>query len=213
VGQNVVVTRLAIRPAGGLFARGGRDGAVKLWRPHDGTLARSLEARALSPEPGAGRGLIGGIQWMLGLEESTDLVRSLAISPDGRLLTGVCWDGSVRWWGLPEGELLQKLRFQGDNFFTLSGAGRMMIDRKNDGEVRVWNLDAARLSHLPIKEAKPADLSLARQTLQNWRLNSDERNWLEFIEALMRWKWRFDVEVGDELQRIPIGEFDIEIEG
>jgi hypothetical protein len=208
------ISCLTISPDGRTIASGGRDGAVKLWESTDGTLLKLLEAQAVvDHDHDSGRGILGDIERLLGLENFDNLVRSLAISPDGRLLTGVCWEGSVHWWSLPEGVLQRKLKCQGNHFFCLSGNGRMMIDRSDGGELRVWNLEALRLSITPIKQAVTSDLNFVQQTLQNRKMTDEEQTWLEFIEALLRWKWRFDVEVEDAPRWIEIGEFDIELEG
>jgi WD40 repeat protein len=208
------ISCLTISPDGGTIASGGRDGAVKIWDSVDGSLLKLLEANAVvDREHDYGRGILGDIERILGLENFDNLVRSLAISPDGRLLTGVCWEGSVHWWSLPEGVLQRKLKCQGNHFFCLSGNGQMMIDKSDDGELRLWNLEALRLSYTPIKQDVTSDLNFVQQTLRNRNLSEEELTWLEFIEALLRWKWRFDVEVEDAPRRIEIGEFEIELEG
>lgn len=53
----------------------------------------------------------------------------------------------------------------------------------------------------------------AQEELQNKNISEVERNWLNFIQALTRWRRRFDVEVEEAPQRIDAGEFDIDIEG
>ncbi len=45
------------------------------------------------------------------------------------------------------------------------------------------------------------------------KITEEERHWLEFMQALMDWHRRFDVEVEDAPQLVSTGEFDIEIEG
>jgi WD40 repeat protein len=208
------ISCLTISPDGRTIASGGRDGAVKLWDSTDGTLLKLLEAQAVvDREHDSGRGILGDIERILGLENFDNLVRSMAISPDGRFLTGVCWEGSVHWWSLPQGVLQRKLKCPGNHFFCLSGNGQMMIDKSDDGELRVWNLEALRLSFTPIKQTVTSDLKFVQQTLRNRNLSGEELTWLEFIEALLRWKWRFDVEVEDAPRRIEIGEFEIELDG
>jgi len=38
-----------------------------------------------------------------------------------------------------------------------------------------------------------------------------ERAWMELLAALMRWRRRFDIHLGDA-SKISVGEFDIELE-
>jgi hypothetical protein len=52
---------------------------------------------------------------------------------------------------------------------------------------------------------------LNRKRVQDEEVADSERKWLELILALARWQRRFDVEIGEISQEIPVGEFDIEI--
>ena len=52
-----------------------------------------------------------------------------------------------------------------------------------------------------------------QEALQDQTISEAERDWLKFVQALVHWRRRFDVEVEEVSQRIDAGEFDIEIEG
>jgi hypothetical protein len=49
--------------------------------------------------------------------------------------------------------------------------------------------------------------------LRQGQLSEDVRRCLQFIEALIRYKLRYDIVVEEAPRTIPAGEFDIEIEG
>ena len=57
------------------------------------------------------------------------------------------------------------------------------------------------------------DMQWVQEALQDQTISEAERDWLKFVQALVHWRRRFDVEVEEVSQRIDAGEFDIEIEG
>jgi hypothetical protein len=64
----------------------------------------------------------------------------------------------------------------------------------------------------PVEQATPQDLEGVQAILRDGQLSEADRHGLEFIEALMRWRFRFDIMVGEAPRRIAAGKFDIEIE-
>lgn len=86
----------------------------------------------------------------------------------------------------------------------------MLASGSADNTVRLWTNP---FSHLPTGQASLNDLAWVQEVLRDGNLSAEERNCLEFIAALMRWRRRFDIEVGEAPWRIEVGEFDIEIEG
>jgi hypothetical protein len=96
---------------------------------------------------------------------------------------------------------------------TFSPDGKLFASYSCDKTIRLWSSNLPRLIHLPIKKLNQQDRVFIEQALQNNKATEEERNWLEFMQALMNWHGRFDVEVEDAPQLVSTGEFDIEIEG
>jgi WD40 repeat protein len=220
---------LAINPNGRMLASGSDDHTVRLWSLPDGAHLKTLEGHAgdvdclaISPD---GRVLASSSMdhtarlWNLPdgvhlktLEGHTKGVGYLAISPDGRTLASGSDDHTVRLWSLPDGAHLKTLGGHRDEIFCLaiSPDGQVLVSGSRDRTVRLWTNPS---SHLPISQMSLEDLAWVQKALRDGNLPAEERNCLEFIAALMRWRRRFDIEVGEATQRIEVGEFDIEIEG
>jgi WD40 repeat protein len=140
------------------------------------------------------------------------MVQCLVISLDGRVLTSGSGDRTVRLWSLPDGDALKTLEghAQQVSCLAISPDGRLLASGSYDTTVRLWGLEPLR--HLPVGQTSLEDLAWVRGALQGEGLSSVERSWLEFLLALIRWHRRFDIEVEEMPQRIPVGEFDIEID-
>ncbi len=229
-GHSDTVRCLAISFDGRVLASGSWHNTVRLWGLPDGALLKTLEGHesyfnclATSPD---GRVLASGSVdhtvrlWSLPdgaplktLKGHTDMVWCLAVSPDGRMLASGGTDKTVRLWSLPDGAPLKTLEGHTERVSSLaiSRDGQILASGSFDHTVRLWTLDP--FSRLPIGQTNLEDLALVQETLHDGNLSAEERNCLEFIVALMRWRRQFDIEVGEALRRIEIGEFDIEIEG
>jgi WD40 repeat protein len=70
----------------------------------------------------------------------TNLVHSLAFSPDSRLLLSASWDGTARLWSLPDGRPLgPPLAHMGKvERCAWSGDARFIATAQGDGLIRVW---------------------------------------------------------------------------
>ncbi|MGH9835324.1 MAG: WD40 repeat domain-containing protein, partial [Blastocatellia bacterium] len=114
---------------------------------------------------------------------------------------------------LPDDALLKTLEGHTDNVncLAISPDGQVLVSGSSDNTVRLWTL--APFSRLPIGQTNLEDLAWVQEALRDGNLPVEERNCLEFIAALMRWRRRFDIEVSEAPRRIEVGEFDIEIEG
>ena len=76
------------------------------------------------------------------LEGHSDLVSSLSITPDGRILISSGHDGTIRLWSLPDGNLLKTLQGYTDSVTTLaiSSDGCTLVSGSGDGTICLWSL-------------------------------------------------------------------------
>ena len=169
----------------------------------------------------------------------TNLSININYSPDGRLLAtyeggASCipqhhfgkrsFDKRIRLWRVPNGQPLAILDYNTDYFreenllyvrkINFSPNGKLLASLNWDNTIRLWSTDLAQfLMPLPIKKLCQQNREWVEKTLQDNEITEQERHWLEFIQALMNWHQRFDVEVENAPQLVSTGEFDIEIEG
>ena len=147
----------------------------------------------------------------------TSRIKNKIFSPDGKILASYCYDHdkSIKLWQIPNGRLLATLTGHKDiDNVGFSSDGKILASCGSDEPIRLWSLDLLQLlMHLPISNLNQQDRKLIEKALQDNEITEENSHWLKFMEALMNWHWRFDVEVADATQLINVGEFDIEIEG
>lgn len=229
--QNAAVTSLAVSPDGRLLVSGGSDARIRVWGLPEGDFRQLLlagepiAALAISPD---GRTLASGGYdravrlWRLPtgeplgkLDGHTADVTCLALSPDGRVLASGGHDHAVCLWNLPEPRLLRRLHEPTGavTCVAISPDGRLLATGGKDSVVRLWSLLPLRLAHAPTAQMNRRDLAWVEETLQEVTLPVSPRRALEFLAALIRWRLRYDIEVGEAPRRVTVGEFDIEILG
>jgi WD40 repeat protein len=222
---------LAISPDGRVLASGSGDKMIRLWSLPDGEALHALEGHthsitclAISPD---GRLLVSGSDdhtvrlWSLPdgvvlktLRGHTAGVGYISISPDGRVLASGSYDHTIRLWTLPDGIALKTLKghANGVSCLAMSPDGQVLASGGFDRAVRLWVLGKVDLGRLIAEQTSLKELRLLQERLQEEEVADAERKWLEFILTLIRWQRRFDIEVGETPQEIPVGEFDIEID-
>ncbi len=117
LGASAGVNAVAVSPDGALIAAGGGDGVIRLYRPSDGALLRSLDAH------------------------SSD-VRSVAFSPDGLTLASGSYDKSVKLWQVNSGKLLQTFEGHLGPVFAVAFApnGKYLVAAGAAGRLQFWDI-------------------------------------------------------------------------
>ena len=149
------------------------------------------------------------------LNDHTKWVSRISFSPDGKLLATCSEDKTARLWQIPDGKPIATLTGHagGVNEISFSPDGQLLATCSQDKTVRLWSSIVSQLSRLPMKDLSMHNRERVQELSQNSEITEQERNWLEFMQALINWHQRFDVEVEDAPQLVSTGEFDIEIEG
>ena len=166
-GHSGQVLALCVSSEGDVLASGSDEGTVRLWHLPDGEPMKELKGRH-----------IGG-------------VTSIAMSMDGKTLATGSWDRTVRLWRLPDGEPLATLEGHNKVVRTLaiSPDGRTLASGSADHVARLWDLRPARLPYLAAAagaERSAEDRVWMGERLADETLHEGERQWLEFMAALMR---------------------------
>ncbi|WP_404785253.1 WD40 repeat domain-containing protein [Altericista sp. CCNU0014] len=153
------IEAIAFSPDSSLLASSGEDNTIKLWDPA-GQLVRTLTGHKTHPEAIVftpdGESLIGGDtkdlrQWNVrtGTVKQffksgslSGLVRSLAVSPDGKWLASGHTDNTIRLWAIQTGELLSTFAEHKDWVLSvaLSPDGKTLISGGRDKTIKLWKL-------------------------------------------------------------------------
>ena len=116
------VLAVAYSPNGKLLASSGSsDGTIQLWDVARGEHIRTLKGH-------------------------TDTVRSLAFSPDGKILVSGSSDDTLRKWDTSTGSMLRKLAGHSNDIGTVvfSPDGKMIASGSKDTTVRLWDAETGR---------------------------------------------------------------------
>jgi hypothetical protein len=96
---------------------------------------------------------------------------------------------------------------------ALSPDLRLLAAGGEDRKVRLWSIMPLRLARLPAGLLGGSDLEWAEGALREEGLSAETRGALEFVAALIRWRYRHDVQLGEGSRQLAAGAFDIEVSG
>ncbi|NMG07847.1 WD40 repeat domain-containing protein [Brasilonema sp. UFV-L1] len=169
--HNGMVRCVAFTPNGRMLATGGDDRTIMFWdlMQRQVAIALSLEdtaahSLALSPD---GQTLVTGSYrkikvWRLCQQEGkiplvpellhsftghSHIVRSLAVSTDGKLLVSGSRDKTIKIWHLENGELLRTLNGHRDGVYAigLSPDGQIIASGSADKTIKLWHIETGEL--------------------------------------------------------------------
>ncbi len=179
-GHRGVISSLSFTPDGHFLISGGWDGTVCIWNPQTGTLCRELD-------------------------ETAKKITHVTVAPDGTIAGTGHQDGTIRFWSLYDGTMVLTLLGHTGAVVTLACTEDRVVSGGEDGLVKAWSLPWAK----PLSLATPQDLGSIQALSPNILPGVDAEHSRTFLEALVRGKVYYDIEI--ESITYPQGEYDIEI--
>jgi virulence-associated protein VagC len=168
--------------------------AITLWQIPDGQTLANLSLNHNMFLPGSG----------------------FSFSPDGTMLVIFFDCCGIELWRIPDGQYLTTLhesRLSQFEEFNFSPDGKIFNFVSSSDKTTIMMQSLASALFLPVEKLCQQNREWIQKTLQDNEMSKEEKHWLEFMQALMNWHQRFDMEVEDAPQLLSSGEFDIEIEG
>ena len=186
-GHTATITSLVAVPRGQLAATAGRDGQIILWNYIAG---RSIQK------------LVGN-----------ELITSLAFHPNEQFILGATAQGNISIWNGSTGKQVETISAHSHPVVGLgvSPDGNQVFSASSAGAISAWDLQLFTWARTPIGNNRSQTLTQVELRTRQSALKPVERAWLLLIAELIRWRQRFDVELGETHQVISAGEFDIEL--
>jgi len=185
-GHQDTITLLSASPTGTQAASFSRDLALKFWN-----FASGKEINSIRPE---------------------EPLTSLAFHPTGRYILGGSKSGKIQIWSFPSGQALNTLSTEGMALVGLGFivAGDELISANADGLFCRWDLSLFTLSRTPVESLLESNARILSQL----RTETETKNglaWWKFMDELIRWRKRFDIEVSEAHPVLHVDEYDIEL--
>lgn len=216
---------VAVSPDGQYLASSSSDKTIRIWRMEDGahlwTGRHDGEVRLVRFSPDSKKVVSGGLDravrvWrvrdgsVLWSGSHDDEITAIDFTPDGRYVLSAGLDRTLRLWRSSDGELVWFSKQPSSVLkFAFSPDGLHLATVSWDNAIRLWRL--RRWEDVPIGDMDSEDVDWLKGRLSTIR-SDRQRLMIELMLGLMVLRRRWEIEVDDAPDRIPIGEFDIEIE-
>ena len=137
---------------------------------------------------------------------------SLIIHPSGQYVLGGGIQGDIKIWAFPAGQAIHTLKSHPKAVIGLGlkSSANQLISASIDGLICQWDLSLFILGRTPIELLLQQHGQIAK-LLKNEEAPQSERTCLEFINELIQWRKRYDIEVAENHPVLHLGEFDIEL--
>ncbi|HEY9905014.1 MAG TPA: WD40 repeat domain-containing protein [Candidatus Sericytochromatia bacterium] len=133
VGHSDQVYCVAISADGQIIVSGGSEETIKVWNLHTGELIRT----------------IGEHLWWVNSADghSHNVVKTVAISPDGQTFVSGSDDATIKVWNLHTGKLIRTLAGHSYwvNTVAISADEHIIVSGSRDKTIKVWNLHTGEL--------------------------------------------------------------------
>ncbi len=129
--HNGEVNALAITPDGKILISGGSDHSIKFWSLPGDTLIKTIGNPAENNR----------------LEAHNSEVRSLAVSPDGKILVSCSFDKTIKFWSLPDGAWIKTIENPEDRLLSvaISPDGKMLVSSSYANDIKFWSFPEGEL--------------------------------------------------------------------
>jgi WD40 repeat protein len=196
-----VAEQVVFSPNGQLVAAICGDGIVRIWRLLDGVLQQQYSGTApIVFLHGGGQILSGAATGGFQIRQSYsgELIANVPLPrgipsvmtsiPHRGIVIGGSTDGTITLWRLHESlEPIELTNHQHRiSALTLSEDGRTLISADISGALIVWDVAVSDLIRRIPLNIRPSDRTWISDVIRQRRYKSDERRWLEFMNALNR---------------------------
>ena len=196
-----VAEQVVFSPNGQLLAAICGDGIVRIWRLLDGVLQQQYSGTApIVFLHGGGQILSGAATGGFQIRQSYsgELIANVPLPrgipsvmtsiPHRGIVIGGSTDGTITLWRLHESlEPIELTNHQHRiSALTLSEDGRTLISADISGALNVWDVAVSDLIRRIPLNIRPSDRTWISEVIRQRRYKSDERRWLEFMNALNR---------------------------
>jgi HEAT repeat protein len=146
-----------------------------------------------------------------------DRVQGVEVLGRSAVIVTASADGTVRFTSWANRALVGQIKVAGTRLTSLhvSPGGEFVAIGDSDASMSLWDLrvlDMPLLLSRPFARTVPAQLAVVSALADDTKLTAPLRQALKFSECVLRYRFRYDIEIGD-VPTIRAGEFDIEIEG
>jgi hypothetical protein len=217
---------LAIAPDGKLLLCAGAEKKIQVYSLPAGDLVRSIEGHQdtitlLSTAPVGTQAASFSRDLTLkfwnytsgkeiGSVKLIEPLTSLVFHPSGKYIFGGSLKGKLHLWSFPDGQILHTLDNATNALVGLSidKTGEKLISASSSGKFCQWDLSLFNSLRTPVELL----LSSSRAFKQdNDKKVKDSQAWQAFLDELIRWRKRFDIEVSDIHPILHLDEYDIEL--